>query len=68
MEAFAEIDESPAPLSCVVWNPGADKAKALPDFADEEYKDMVCVEPGLLGHQAILHPGKEARFTQMIFG
>jgi len=30
---------------CVVWNPWAAKAQAMEDFADEEYKQMVCVEP-----------------------
>lgn len=31
---------------CVVWNPWIEKAKAMKDFGDEEYKTMVCVEPG----------------------
>ena len=67
MEAFGEVAESPVPVSCVVWNPSVEKAKAMSDFGDEEYKDMICVEPGLLGHQPVLSPGKEARFTQIIF-
>ena len=29
----------------VVWNPWIDKAKALADFGDEEYKCMIAVEP-----------------------
>jgi glucose-6-phosphate 1-epimerase len=28
----------------VVWNPWVDKAKAMPDFADDEWSDMICVE------------------------
>jgi glucose-6-phosphate 1-epimerase len=28
----------------VVWNPGVAKAKAMPDFGDEEWTGMVCVE------------------------
>eukprot|EP00563_Minutocellus_polymorphus_P020376 CAMPEP_0197726886 /NCGR_PEP_ID=MMETSP1434-20131217/17556_1 /TAXON_ID=265543 /ORGANISM="Minutocellus polymorphus, Strain CCMP3303" /LENGTH=319 /DNA_ID=CAMNT_0043312935 /DNA_START=45 /DNA_END=1004 /DNA_ORIENTATION=+ len=67
MEAMGEIDESPVPVSCVVWNPYIEKAKAMGDFTDEQYKEMICVEPGLLGHQPVLNPGKEARFTQIIF-
>ena len=67
MEAMGEIDESPVPVSCVVWNPYIEKAKGMGDFADEQYKDMICVEPGLLGHQPVLNPGKEGRFTQIIF-
>ena len=30
--------------STVVWNPGAEKAKKMPDFGDQEYTGMVCVE------------------------
>jgi glucose-6-phosphate 1-epimerase len=29
----------------VVWNPWIEKAKALADFGDEEYRSMLCVEP-----------------------
>ena len=32
--------------STVVWNPWMAKAKAMPDFGDEEYRCMVCVESG----------------------
>ena len=28
----------------VVWNPWVDKAKAMPDFGDDEWPDMICVE------------------------
>lgn len=28
----------------VVWNPGAELAKQLPDFGDEEWQGMLCVE------------------------
>ena len=28
----------------VVWNPWIDKAQRMPDFGDDEYKTMVCVE------------------------
>jgi glucose-6-phosphate 1-epimerase len=31
-------------LTTVVWNPGVEKAKALSDFGDAEWKQMVCVE------------------------
>jgi len=30
----------------VVWNPWTDKAKGMSDFGDEEYDQMICVEPG----------------------
>lgn len=32
----------------VVWNPWINKSKAMGDFGDEEYKEMVCVEAGLI--------------------
>jgi len=67
MEAYGEVDESPVPVSCVVWNPYKDKAAAMSDFGDDQYHDMICVEPGLIGHQPLLAPGKEARLTQIIF-
>ena len=31
-------------LTTVVWNPWVEKAAALPDFANDEYLEMVCVE------------------------
>lgn len=30
--------------STVVWNPWIEKARKLPDFGDDEYRTMVCVE------------------------
>lgn len=30
--------------SAVVWNPWIDKSARMPDFGDEEYRGMVCVE------------------------
>ncbi len=45
--------------STVVWNPWIAKARAMPDFGDEEYKRMVCVESGNVAENKItLAPGK----------
>ncbi|MFA7231872.1 MAG: D-hexose-6-phosphate mutarotase [Victivallaceae bacterium] len=30
--------------STVIWNPWIDKSKRMPDFGDEEYHNMICVE------------------------
>jgi D-hexose-6-phosphate mutarotase len=47
--------------STVVWNPWIAKAKAMPDFGDEEYKQMVCVESGNVAENKItLVPGASA--------
>jgi len=29
-----------------IWNPWVEKAKGMSDFGDDEYRQMVCVEPG----------------------
>ena len=42
----------------VVWNPWIDKARALPDFGDDEYRRMVCVETGRVANPVQLDPGQ----------
>lgn len=42
----------------VVWNPWIDKARALPDFGDDEYARMLCLEPANTdGDEVTLAPG-----------
>ena len=42
----------------VVWNPWINKAKAMPDFGDEEWPGMVCVETANVGEFSVrLAPG-----------
>jgi len=43
----------------VVWNPWDKKAKAIPDFGDEEYKQMVCIEAATVENPIILKPREE---------
>ena len=38
--------EKSGSASSVLWNPWSAKAKALTDFGDEDYKQMICVESG----------------------
>ncbi|MDD4016367.1 MAG: D-hexose-6-phosphate mutarotase [Kiritimatiellae bacterium] len=46
----------------VVWNPWIDKARAMPDFGDDEYTGMICLEPANTdGDEVTLEPG--ARHT-----
>jgi glucose-6-phosphate 1-epimerase len=50
--------------STVVWNPWIEKARALPDFGDLEWVEMVCVETANVGGAAIaLEPGAEHTMT-----
>ncbi|WP_163937996.1 D-hexose-6-phosphate mutarotase [Paraferrimonas sp. SM1919] len=45
--------------SCVLWNPWAEKAKAMADFDDLGYLQMLCLESGNIGKDAIsLAPGQ----------
>jgi glucose-6-phosphate 1-epimerase len=55
------VIEKSGSVSAVVWNPWIDKAKAMADFGDDEYKQMVCVESGNVGESKItLAAGKTA--------
>ena len=45
----------------VVWNPWVDKAKAMPDFGDDEWPSMVCVETCNVGRRGgDAGPGRDA--------
>jgi D-hexose-6-phosphate mutarotase len=45
--------------STVVWNPWVDKARAMPDFGDDEWPEMVCVETANVGaNRVTLAPGE----------
>lgn len=47
--------------STVVWNPWIAKAQQMPDFGNEEYQTMLCVESGNVNaNRAILPPGKSS--------
>ena len=50
--------------STVVWNPWIEKSRRMPDFGDEEYLGMVCVESGNVREGAIqLAPDARAVMT-----
>ena len=51
----------------VVWNPWVAKAKAMPDFGDEEWPEMVCVETCNVNVHAVpLAPGARHTMTATI--
>lgn len=50
----------------VVWNPWVDKAKAMADFGDEEYRLMVCLEAGKVIEAAELAPGDHWEASQTL--
>lgn len=66
LTASGEVDGTKVPITGVVWNPHAEKAKATPDFGDEQYVDMICVEPGMVKDVPLLEGGKKATFTQTV--
>lgn len=43
----------------VVWNPGPDKARALPDLPEDHWTRMLCVEAGQVVEPVELAPGDE---------
>lgn len=50
----------------VVWNPWVEKAKAMADFDDDEYKSMLCVEIGTVNEFIQLKPGKSWSGSQTL--
>jgi D-hexose-6-phosphate mutarotase len=51
-------------LSTVVWNPWIAKAQQMPDFGNEEYAHMVCVESGNVASNTIkLPPGESSKLS-----
>lgn len=43
----------------VVWNPGPERAAALPDLPDDGWTQFLCVEAGQIGRPVTLQPGDE---------
>lgn len=65
LQCQGTIDESPVPVSVVVWNPHEAKAASMGDFGNDQYHEMICVEPGIL-LPATLEAGKVAVLEQVI--
>ena len=41
----------------VVWNPYIEKAAALKDMPDDDWRKFICIEPARVGEPAIVQPG-----------
>jgi len=53
------VIEKSGSASTIVWNPWVEKARAMADFADDEWRSMVCVETANVGSSAVtLRPGE----------
>jgi len=56
--------EKQGSVSTVVWNPWIAKAQQMPDFGNEEFEHMVCVESGNVAANMIkLPPGETSQLT-----
>ena len=54
-------------LTTVVWNPWVEKAHALPDFADDEWRRMICIETSNVSDFAVnLAPGEQHRMKALV--
>ena len=54
------------PCDVVLWNPWKEKAQQMSDFGDEEYKNMICIEPGCVSRYETCEPGQSWTLTQVI--
>jgi D-hexose-6-phosphate mutarotase len=53
--------------STVVWNPWIAKAQQMPDFGNDEYQNMVCVESGNVNaNKLTLASGKSSKMKVML--
>jgi D-hexose-6-phosphate mutarotase len=56
--------EKQASLSTVVWNPWITRAQQMPDFGNDEYQRMICIESGNVApNQISLPPGESSKLT-----
>jgi D-hexose-6-phosphate mutarotase len=54
-------------LSTIVWNPWIAKARAMPDFGDDEWPEMLCIETANVRERAVrLEPGSHHTMSAQI--
>ena len=52
--------------STVVWNPGIDKSRTMPDFGDDEWPGMLCVETANVGPNRVEIAGGDTLGTEAL--
>lgn len=50
----------------VIWNPGAEAAKAMNDLDDNEFREMLCVEAARIDRPVVLDPGATWSGSQIL--
>ena len=56
--------EKQGSVSTVVWNPWIAKAQQMPDFGNDEYQRMICVESGNVAANSVkLPPGESSKLS-----
>ncbi len=50
----------------VIWNPGLEGAREIPDMADHEYTSMICVESGCVIEPQAVAPGETKVHVQIM--
>jgi D-hexose-6-phosphate mutarotase len=60
--------EKSGSLSTVVWNPWVEKAEQMPDFGEEEFKQMVCVESGNVAENRVTLPAGKSNTLKVEIG
>ena len=60
------IVEKTGSNSTVVWNPWIAKSQQMPDFGNDEYKQMVCVESGNIADNQITLPAGKSSSLKII--
>jgi glucose-6-phosphate 1-epimerase len=50
----------------VVWNPWSERAAALPDLPDDDWRRMLCIEAARIGRPIRLAPGAHWQGSQTL--
>jgi glucose-6-phosphate 1-epimerase len=54
-------------FTTVIWNPWLEKARAMSDFADAEWQQMICIEASNVADFAVvLAPGQQHRMSMAV--